>query len=81
MIWCAFNGLGLALVIPCISSLVADYHPSDMRGKAFGVMGFVSAIGMLLLVVVVVNVVVVVVVVVVVNQVNVQTANVNHTQR
>lgn len=45
MIWCAFNGLGLALVIPCISSIIADYHPPDTRGKAFGIMGFVSAIG------------------------------------
>lgn len=47
MVWCAFNGLGLALVIPCISSLIADYHPPETRGKAFGIMGFVSAIGAL----------------------------------
>ncbi|KAK9838210.1 hypothetical protein WJX84_009326 [Apatococcus fuscideae] len=46
MISCAFNGLGLALVIPCVQSLVADYHPSEARGQAFGLMGLTSSFGM-----------------------------------
>ncbi|KAK9844419.1 hypothetical protein WJX74_002206 [Apatococcus lobatus] len=45
MISCAFNGLGLALVIPCVQSLVADYHPSEARGQAFGLMGLTSSFG------------------------------------
>jgi hypothetical protein len=42
---CAANGLGLALVIPSISSLVADSNPAEERGRAFGVMSFTSATG------------------------------------
>ena len=34
----AVNGFGLALVIPCVSSIIADYNPPDTRGRAFGVM-------------------------------------------
>jgi hypothetical protein len=26
------NGLGLALVIPCAQSIIADYYPADQRG-------------------------------------------------
>ncbi len=48
MISCAINGLGLALVIPCVQSLVADYHPSESRGKAFGFMFFTASCGTLL---------------------------------
>jgi hypothetical protein len=33
------NGFGLALVIPCVSSMIADYHPPETRGNAFGMMG------------------------------------------
>jgi hypothetical protein len=47
MVSCAINGLGLALVIPCVQSLVADYHPSESRGKAFGFMFFTASCGML----------------------------------
>ena len=36
----AVNGFGLALVIPCVSSIVADYNPADTRGSAFGIMSF-----------------------------------------
>jgi len=46
MVSCAINGLGLALVIPCVQSLVADYHPSESRGKAFGFMFFTASCGM-----------------------------------
>ncbi len=45
MVWCAFNGFGLALVIPCISSLIADYHPPETRGHAFGTMSLTSSFG------------------------------------
>ena len=47
MVSCAINGLGLALVIPCVQSLVADYHPSESRGKAFGFMFFTASCGTL----------------------------------
>ena len=39
------NGLGLALVIPCLQSLTADFHPAESRGKAFGWMFCVSSLG------------------------------------
>ncbi len=45
MIWCAFNGVGLALVIPCVQSLTADYFPAESRGRAFGFMYFTAAMG------------------------------------
>ncbi|KAK9813231.1 hypothetical protein WJX72_011069 [[Myrmecia] bisecta] len=45
MLSCAINGFGLALVIPCVASLIADYHPSESRGRAFGFMNFTSSIG------------------------------------
>lgn len=32
----AFNGIGLALMIPSAQSLVADYYEEDTRGAAFG---------------------------------------------
>lgn len=34
-VW-AFNGVGLALMIPSAQSLVADYYPPSSRGSAFG---------------------------------------------
>ena len=45
MVWSAFNGIGLALVIPCVASLIADYHPPETRGQAFGLMAFTSGLG------------------------------------
>lgn len=45
MVWSAFNGVGLALVIPCVASLIADYHPPETRGQAFGLMAFTSGLG------------------------------------
>lgn len=47
MIWCGINGIGLALVIPCVQSLIADYHPPETRGQAFGIMFFTSGLGTL----------------------------------
>jgi MFS family permease len=34
--WWAWNGIGLAFVIPNTQSLVADYYSERDRGKAFG---------------------------------------------
>jgi MFS family permease len=45
MIASGVNGLGLALVIPCLQSLTADFHPPESRGKAFGWMFCVSSLG------------------------------------
>ena len=45
MVWSAINGVGLALVIPCIQSLIADYNPPERRGSAFGTLFFISSMG------------------------------------
>ncbi|KAG7668874.1 hypothetical protein Ndes2526B_g00583 [Nannochloris sp. 'desiccata'] len=42
---CALNGLGLALVVPTLSSLVADSTSVGVRGKAFGAMGLTASLG------------------------------------
>ena len=47
MIWCGINGIGLALVIPCVQSLIADYYSPETRGQAFGLMFFTSGLGAL----------------------------------
>jgi sugar phosphate permease len=44
----AANGLGLALVIPCAQSIIADYYPADQRGRAFGAMNLTMAAGSML---------------------------------
>lgn len=41
----ALNGIGLALVLPCVQSLIADCSPQDARGRAFGFMAFTSSVG------------------------------------
>ncbi|KAK9845923.1 hypothetical protein WJX81_006083 [Elliptochloris bilobata] len=41
----AFNGLGLALVIPNVQSLTADYYRAEDRGKVFGTLHLTSAAG------------------------------------
>lgn len=45
MVACAFNGMGLALVIPSVQSVVADCHPAEQRGRAFGLMSLTSSLG------------------------------------
>lgn len=40
-----FNGIGLALVIPAIQSLVADSTTPEERGKSFGWLGFAGNVG------------------------------------
>ena len=39
------NGLGLALLIPCVQSLLADYYTPANRGRAFGLLYFTSSLG------------------------------------
>jgi MFS family permease len=39
------NGVGLALVIPAVSSMIADYHPPETRGRAFGMMSLTASLG------------------------------------
>lgn len=45
MLFCAANGIGLALVIPCVQSVVADHYGEEARGGAFGAMSFTSSLG------------------------------------
>ncbi|CAI5516508.1 unnamed protein product [Closterium sp. Naga37s-1] len=44
----AASGIGLALVLPCIQSLLADLSPEHHRGAAFGVFQASSHMGLLL---------------------------------
>lgn len=46
--WRGLNGLGLALVIPAIQSLVADSAHEGHRGMAFGWLQFVTNWGNIL---------------------------------
>lgn len=43
-VW-AFNGVGLALMIPSAQSLIADYYPPAARGAAFGALQLTGALG------------------------------------
>jgi hypothetical protein len=43
--WAAVNGAGLALVLPCCQSLVADYFRPEARGSGFACLFTASAIG------------------------------------
>ncbi|CAL8463805.1 g3339 [Coccomyxa elongata] len=43
--WCALNGVGLALVMPCVQSIIAEVYRAKSRGKAFGVIFTASALG------------------------------------
>lgn len=45
MCFSAWNGLGLALVIPCVQSLIADVYSNSTRGRAFGLLFFTSGLG------------------------------------
>jgi len=42
------NGIGLSFLIPSAQSLTADYNPEERRGRAFGLLYMVGAIGALL---------------------------------
>ncbi len=45
MAWAAFNGVGLAFVLPCAQSILADYYIPEQRGRAFGFMFTLAALG------------------------------------
>ena len=45
MSFSAWNGLGLALVIPCVQSLIADVYSASARGRAFGLLFLTSSLG------------------------------------
>ena len=44
--WAALSGIGLALVIPCVQAIIAELYSPYERGRAFGVLFTVSALGM-----------------------------------
>jgi MFS family permease len=44
MSFSAWNGLGLALVIPCVQSLIADVYSASARGRAFGLLFLTSSL-------------------------------------
>ena len=41
----AFSGIGLAVLYPTASSLLADYYPDNTRGRAFGLLGLTGIVG------------------------------------
>ena len=41
MAWAAFNGV----VLPCAQSILADYYIPEQRGRAFGFMFTLAALG------------------------------------
>ena len=43
--WAALSGIGLALVIPCVQAIVAELYSPYERGRAFGFLFTVSALG------------------------------------
>ena len=45
MAWAAFTGVGLAMVVPAAMSVVADYYQAAVRGRAFGALFTVAALG------------------------------------
>ena len=45
MAFSALNGFGLAVVIPSVQSLLADYWPQEVRGSSFGFQNFVAQLG------------------------------------
>lgn len=48
LIFWAINGIGLSFLIPSAQSLTADYNPEERRGRAFGLLHMVGALGALL---------------------------------
>ena len=43
--WSAMNGIGLALVLPCVQSIMAEIYRARERGRAFGGLFTISACG------------------------------------
>ena len=44
----SLNGIGLALVLPCVQSMLADIYSPQTRGRAFGTLLTLAAVGALL---------------------------------
>lgn len=45
--YAGINGVGLALVIPCCQSMIANSYPAEKRGIAFGLMQTTGYVGVL----------------------------------
>jgi MFS family permease len=45
MMFAGVNGLGLALLVPCCQSLIADLYPAEQRGRAFGTLQLTASLG------------------------------------
>ncbi|WXG47279.1 MAG: MFS transporter [Candidatus Atabeyarchaeum deiterrae] len=45
LIWRSITGIGLAVIIPTTSSLIADYIAPEKRGKAYGWLGLTGVLG------------------------------------
>jgi MFS family permease len=45
MAFAGFNGLGLALLVPCCQSLIADLYTAEHRGRAFGTLQLTASLG------------------------------------
>ncbi|XP_042495735.1 multidrug resistance protein 2-like isoform X1 [Macadamia integrifolia] len=43
--WRAINGVGLAIVIPALQSFIADSYLDGVRGRGFGMLSLVGAVG------------------------------------
>ena len=43
--WAALNGIGLALVMPCVQAILAEVYYARQRGRAFGLLFTISALG------------------------------------
>lgn len=43
--WAALNGIGLALVLPCVQSLISDIYAPESRGRAFGLLLTIASVG------------------------------------
>ena len=43
--WAALNGVGLALVMPCVQAILAEVYYARQRGRAFGLLFTISALG------------------------------------
>ncbi|KAK9846327.1 hypothetical protein WJX81_001569 [Elliptochloris bilobata] len=43
--WVALNGVGLALVLPCVQSLISDIYAPESRGRAFGLLLTIASVG------------------------------------
>ena len=43
--WTALNGVGLALVMPCVQAILAEVYYARQRGRAFGLLFTISAFG------------------------------------